>query len=332
MATVVIPNTFVTGTTILASEMNANFNAITAQVNGNLDANNLANSAVTENKIANLAVTEGKLASSAVATAKIANLAVTEAKLAASAVTASKLAADAVTNVKIAAAAAIDAAKIADGSVSNTEFQYLNGVTSAIQTQIDAKEDAISVTANRAIASDASGNLVASAVTDTELGYLDGVTSAIQTQLDGKVPTSRSITAGTGLSGGGTLASNRTISHAAHTGDVTGATALTIAAGAVTPSKTSFIDDLTKIYVGRVSSSGTSINLPTGWSVIRIATGNYHITHNLGHTNYGVIVTPNSPNPAGFFGLPSSTVIDLEFRYNDGTTINTEFSFIVFTD
>ena len=33
---------------------------------------------------------------------------------------------------------AIDAAKIADGSVSNTEFQYLNGVTSAIQTQINA--------------------------------------------------------------------------------------------------------------------------------------------------------------------------------------------------
>jgi len=31
----------------------------------------------------------------------------------------------------------IDAAKIADGSVSNTEFQYLNGVTSAIQTQIN---------------------------------------------------------------------------------------------------------------------------------------------------------------------------------------------------
>jgi hypothetical protein len=31
----------------------------------------------------------------------------------------------------------IDAAKIGDGSVSNTEFQYLDGVTSAIQTQIN---------------------------------------------------------------------------------------------------------------------------------------------------------------------------------------------------
>jgi len=33
----------------------------------------------------------------------------------------------------------IDAADIADGSVSDTEFQYLNGVTSDVQTQIDSK-------------------------------------------------------------------------------------------------------------------------------------------------------------------------------------------------
>ena len=37
--------------------------------------------------------------------------------------------------------AGLDAAKIADGSVSDEEFQYLDGVTSAIQTQIDAKAD-----------------------------------------------------------------------------------------------------------------------------------------------------------------------------------------------
>lgn len=39
--------------------------------------------------------------------------------------------------------AGIDAAKIADGSVSNAEFQRLDGVTSAIQTQINAKEPTI---------------------------------------------------------------------------------------------------------------------------------------------------------------------------------------------
>ncbi len=35
--------------------------------------------------------------------------------------------------------AAIDSSKIHDGTVSNTEFGYLNGVSSAIQTQIDTK-------------------------------------------------------------------------------------------------------------------------------------------------------------------------------------------------
>jgi hypothetical protein len=44
-------------------------------------------------------------------------------------------------NADIKSGAAIDAAKLADGSVSNTEFQYLNGVTSAIQDQLDDKVD-----------------------------------------------------------------------------------------------------------------------------------------------------------------------------------------------
>jgi len=44
-----------------------------------------------------------------------------------------------IANADIKSAAAIDAAKIHDGTVSNTEFGYLNGVTSAIQTQLDAK-------------------------------------------------------------------------------------------------------------------------------------------------------------------------------------------------
>ena len=44
----------------------------------------------------------------------------------------------AVTNAKV--ATGIDAAKIADGTVSNVEFQYLGSVTSDIQTQLNAKQ------------------------------------------------------------------------------------------------------------------------------------------------------------------------------------------------
>lgn len=54
-----------------------------------------------------------------------------------------------IVNADINASAAIDASKIADGTVSSTEFQYLDGVTSAIQTQITAR---VSLTGNETIA------------------------------------------------------------------------------------------------------------------------------------------------------------------------------------
>jgi hypothetical protein len=60
----------------------------------------------------------------------------------------------------------IDAAKLANGTVSNTEFQYLNGVTSAIQTQLDAKVDenaAITGATKTKITYDAKGLVTAGA-------------------------------------------------------------------------------------------------------------------------------------------------------------------------
>jgi hypothetical protein len=106
-------------------------------------------------------------------------------------------------NISVAPASGINATAISDGSVDNTEFGYLNGVTSAIQTQIDAKQATITggatsivssnLTASRALASDGSGKVAVSSVTSTELGYVSGVTSAIQTQIDTK--TNKLITA-----------------------------------------------------------------------------------------------------------------------------------------
>ncbi len=48
-----------------------------------------------------------------------------------------------IVNADINASAAIDASKINTGVVSNAEFNFLDGVTSAIQTQLDAKEPLI---------------------------------------------------------------------------------------------------------------------------------------------------------------------------------------------
>ncbi|MBS1985451.1 MAG: hypothetical protein JST16_14895 [Bdellovibrionales bacterium] len=103
-------------------------------------------------------------------------------------------------------------------TTTDTEFGYLSGVTSSIQTQINnlgsatnkvskagdsmsgalqvgaaitstgtvtaATLNATGLTANRALATDGSKNLVASSVTDTELGYLSGATSNLQTQIN----------------------------------------------------------------------------------------------------------------------------------------------------
>jgi hypothetical protein len=55
-------------------------------------------------------------------------------------------------NISVAPASGIDATAIGTGSVSNTEFGYLDGVTSAIQTQIDTKTNKL-ITANRQTAS-----------------------------------------------------------------------------------------------------------------------------------------------------------------------------------
>ena len=70
-------------------------------------------------------------------------------------------------------------------TATTTELNYCDGVTSAIQTQLNAKAGN-NYTASRALISNGSGNIAASSVTSTELGYLSGVTSAIQTQLNGK--------------------------------------------------------------------------------------------------------------------------------------------------
>lgn len=48
-----------------------------------------------------------------------------------------------IVNADVSASAAIDATKINTGVVSNAEFNYLDGVTSAIQTQLDGKQSSI---------------------------------------------------------------------------------------------------------------------------------------------------------------------------------------------
>jgi hypothetical protein len=51
-----------------------------------------------------------------------------------------------IVNADVSASAAIDASKIADGTVSSAEFQFINSVTSNVQNQLDAKSGVVSNT------------------------------------------------------------------------------------------------------------------------------------------------------------------------------------------
>ena len=182
-------------------------------VDGSIDTAHIADSQVTTAKIADTAITTAKITDANVTTAKIAADAITNAKIADdsidseqyvdgsidtahiadSQITTAKLADNSVTSAKIVdgsivnadvnASAAIDATKIHDGTISNTEFGYLNGVTSAIQTQIDTKLTASNNLSDLGNVSTARTNLgvaIGSDVQahDTELDALAGLTSA----------------------------------------------------------------------------------------------------------------------------------------------------------
>jgi len=138
--------------------------------------------AVTNAKIADDSIDSEHYVDGSIDTAHIADANVTLAKLAASSVNSSKIVDDSIVNADINSSAAIAATKIHDGTISNTEFGYLNGVSSAIQTQIDTKaattyvDNAVAGLRTRIIAEAATtGNVDLSA--DLQNGdTIDGVT------------------------------------------------------------------------------------------------------------------------------------------------------------
>ena len=192
-----------------------------------------------------------------------------------------------ITNAKVAAAAAIDATKIGGGAVSNLEFSYLDGVTSAIQTQIDAKQatitgsattiDTESLTASRAVISNSSSKIAVSATTDTELGYVSGVTSAIQTQINTKQAT---------ITGGATTITSS---------DLTASRALTsnssgkVAVSAVTSTELGYVSGVTSAIQTQIGTKLTASNNLSDVSSTSTARTNLGL---------GTIATQNANNVA----------------------------------
>jgi hypothetical protein len=238
-------------------------------------------------------------------------------------------------------------ARVAD--VSDTEIGYLNGVTSAIQTQLDAKF----ATANASTtnisegtnlyftderAQDAIGNSLGSGlsyndstgavsvdtatiqarvadVSDTEIGYLNGVTSAIQTQLDNKLTLS-----------GGTM----TGAIAMGTSKITGLGTPTADADAATKS---YVDAATAgLNVHASVQAATTENITLASAVengdtldgVTLATGNRILVKNqTDKTENGVYVVAASGAPSRADDYNTAGEVDAgDFVYVEAGTAN----------
>ncbi len=151
-------------------------------VDASIDLAHLAADSVNGSKIVDDAIDSEHYTDGSIDTAHIADLNVTLAKLAASSVNSSKIVDDSIVNADINSSAAIDATKIADGTVTSAEFQYINTLSSNAQTQIDAKaattyvDDAVAGLRTRIIAECAStANVTISSALEAG-DTIDGIT------------------------------------------------------------------------------------------------------------------------------------------------------------
>lgn len=146
--------------------------------------------------------------------------------------------------------------KVAVSDTTASEIGYVHGVTSNIQTQLNAKQATVSgaastvtgsnLTASRAVISNGSGKIAASDTTSTELGYVHGVTSSIQTQLNGKQAT---------ISGGAsTIASSNLTASRALVSNSSGK----VAVSAVTATELGYLDGVTSAIQTQINNKVTN--------------------------------------------------------------------------
>jgi hypothetical protein len=179
---------------------------ITALATGSIDTVKLADSSVTTAKIAADAITNAKIADDAVDTENIADDAITSALIDDNAVVTAGIADDAVTEAKLANA-------INTAIAANTAK---TGITSG---------QASAITANTAKTGITSGQASAITANTAKTGITSGQASEITAN-----------TAKTGITSGqasAITANTAKVTNATHTGDVTGATSLTIASNVV---------------------------------------------------------------------------------------------------
>ena len=141
----------------------------------------------------------------------------------------------------------LDAKQAVVSGVSSTEIGYLDGVTSAIQTQIDGKQALVS------------------GVSSAEIGYLDGVTSAIQTQIDTKAPIANPTFTGTVTLPTGTVTSGMILNDTIVNADIN-------STAAIAYSKLSLGGTITSADLVDGTIVNSDINASAGIALSKLAT------------------------------------------------------------
>ena len=242
-------------------------------VNVTWDSGSLANETIDNVYIGALSKTNNSIPEGIVETATLADGSVTLAKLAADSVNSSKIVDGSIVNADVNASAAIDATKIHDGTISNTEFGYLNGVTSAIQTQLDAKlvkANNLSDLTNASTARTNLGVAIGSDVQayDADLAAIAGLTSAadkgIQFTGSGTAATYDLTTAGKALLDDANASAQRTTLGLAIGSDVQAYDAQLADIAGLTPTDSNFIvGDGSNFVTESGSTARTSLGLGT---------------------------------------------------------------------
>lgn len=146
---------------------------------------------------------------------------------------------------------------LAPSQSNTTELDYLIGVTSSIQNQLNAKQAIIALLGNRLVVSTGSGGLGTIGVTDVEAGYLAGLSSSLQTQLNAKQAT---------ITGGATtiVSANLTVTRAL-VSDGSGK----VAVSAVTSTELGYVSGVTSALQTQLTGKlSATITTPTTGQVI----------------------------------------------------------------
>lgn len=87
--------------------------------------------------------------------------------------------------------------------------------------------------------------------------------------------------------------------------------------------------NLNKQFIGHVAANGAALRLPAGWTVVRLSTGNYRITHNL-NNSYSVVLTSNQWQVVINSHSPTLNSFNvLTFSPNPVAALDCDFSFIL---